>query len=71
MANRTALIEQILHPEQADGTQLRKDLHLDPPEPADVFEDIEKNHILPPRRIPSHWLPSYQMSGWLLASFYR
>jgi len=69
MADRTALIGQIQHPEHADGTRLRKDLHLDLPEPADVFEDIEKNLLLPPRRIPSHWLPSYQMSGWFSVSF--
>ena len=32
-----------------------------PPTKDEIFEEIEKELLLPPSRLPEHWLPTYQM----------
>ena len=32
-----------------------------PPSKDEIFADIEQELLLPPSKLPDHWLPTYQM----------
>jgi antiviral helicase SKI2 len=55
-------IDQILNPRREDADQILEDLGLAGfPTRDKVHQEIEAKFLLPPDRIPEHWLPTYQM----------
>jgi antiviral helicase SKI2 len=55
-------IDQILNPRRENADQILEDLGLAGfPTRDKVHQEIEAKFLLPPDRIPEHWLPTYQM----------
>ncbi|KAF8963922.1 antiviral helicase [Flammula alnicola] len=60
--SRTEVLDQIVHPKAEGATDILRQLHLaSAPSTSEIHEDIEQLLLLPPRTLPSHWLPSYQV----------
>jgi len=58
------VIEQIVHPKAENAPNILEELHLATlPSVSEIHDDIERKLLLPPRNLPSHWLPSYQVFG--------
>lgn len=56
-------IDQILNPRREDADQILEDLGLAGfPTRDKVHQEIEAKFLLPPDRIPEHWLPTYQIT---------
>ncbi|KJA28622.1 hypothetical protein HYPSUDRAFT_129128 [Hypholoma sublateritium FD-334 SS-4] len=59
---RSESLGYILHPNPEDSSHILQDLQLaSSPSSSQVYERIEQIFLLPPRTLPSHWLPSYQV----------
>ncbi|KAG1754810.1 ATP-dependent RNA helicase [Suillus paluster] len=60
---REHVMDQILHPRREDADQILEDLELAGfPTRDKVHQEIEAKLLLPPDRIPEHWLPTYQIT---------
>jgi antiviral helicase SKI2 len=56
------IIQQILNSKDADAEAILSQIGLDgSPSRAQVYSQIEKTLLLPPERLPDHWLSTYQM----------
>lgn len=63
---REQVIDQILNPRRENADQILEDLGLAGfPTREQVHQEIETKLLLPPDRIPEHWLPTYQMYVYL------
>lgn len=61
--NREHVMDQILNPQREDADQILDDLGLTGfPTRDKVHQEIEAKLLLPPDRIPEHWLPTYQIT---------
>lgn len=62
MDSREHVIDQILNPRRENADQILEDLGLAGfPTREQVHQEIEAKLLLPPDRIPDHWLSTYQM----------
>lgn len=60
--NHEHVMDQILNPRREDADQILEDLGVAGfPTRDKVHQEIEAKLLLPPDRIPEHWLPTYQM----------
>ncbi|KAG0707535.1 ATP-dependent RNA helicase [Suillus ampliporus] len=60
--SREHVMDQILNPRREDAAQILEDLGLAGfPTRDKVHQEIEAKLLLPPDRIPEHWLPTYQI----------
>lgn len=56
------IIEQIVNPESSNAQSILKQLGLAHcPDREQIHRDIENKILRPPRALPAHWLPNYQM----------
>ncbi len=56
------LVEQILRPKRNHAEKILNDLGLDGlPSQERVHQEIEEKLLLPKEKLPSHWLPTYQV----------
>ncbi|PSS29697.1 hypothetical protein PHLCEN_2v2845 [Hermanssonia centrifuga] len=55
-------VEQILRPKHNHAEKILNDLGLDGlPSQERVYQEIEEKLLLPKEKLPSHWLPTYQI----------
>ncbi|KAK0199046.1 antiviral helicase [Armillaria mellea] len=56
------IVDQILHPQRANAARILEDLGLSqPPTREHVHKALEAKILTPEDRLPSHWLPTYQV----------
>ncbi|KAG2149531.1 ATP-dependent RNA helicase [Suillus cothurnatus] len=61
--NREHVMDQILNPRREEADQILEDLGVAGfPTRDKVHQEIEAKLLLPPDRIPEHWLPTYQIT---------
>ncbi|OAX42662.1 ATP-dependent RNA helicase [Rhizopogon vinicolor AM-OR11-026] len=62
MDSREYVMDQIINPRRENADQILEDLGLAGfPTREQVHREIEAKLLLPPDRIPEHWLPTYQI----------
>ncbi len=56
------IVDQILHPQRENAARILEDLGLSqPPTRERVHKALEAKILAPEDRLPSHWLPTYQV----------
>ncbi|KAF8203919.1 antiviral helicase [Pholiota molesta] len=55
-------VDQIVRPRAEDSSHILQQLHLaSTPSSSEIHGEIEQLLLLPPKTLPNHWLPSYQV----------
>ncbi|KAG7452119.1 antiviral helicase [Guyanagaster necrorhizus] len=55
------IVDQILHPQRKNTARILEDLGLAQPLREHIHKDLETKILAPKDRLPSHWLPTYQV----------